>query len=143
LACLISSDEKILIAGNFTRVDGTEFSRVARLNSDGRPDFDFKPGIIPKGDVRCLAVQGPRKVLIAGAFNSVSGLTRNGIARLNWDGTLDQRFDPGQGATDGSIWALHATKSGKVLIAGVFRDFNGTACGRITRLNGDAAETSR
>jgi hypothetical protein len=106
-------------------------------------DARFKAGPIPKADVRSVAILPNGKVMAGGSFNSVQGMTRNGIARLNLDGSLDQRFDAGQGTTDGSVWGVRVTKEGKVLIAGVFRDFNGTPCGRIARLNGDGAGATK
>jgi Domain of unknown function (DUF5122) beta-propeller len=39
-------------------------------------------------------VQPDGKLLISGAFTSILGVSRNRIARLNTDGTLDADFDP-------------------------------------------------
>ena len=41
-----------------------------------------------------ILVQPDGKILIGGNFTSVSGVTRNHIARLNPDGSLDTAFDP-------------------------------------------------
>ena len=40
------------------------------------------------------AVQPDGKILIGGVFTTVLGVTRNNIARLNTDGTLDTAFRP-------------------------------------------------
>ena len=49
------------------------------------------------GSVRVVVVQPDGKILIGGDFTTVLGgvtVTRNHIARLNPDGTLDTAFDP-------------------------------------------------
>ena len=46
---------------------------------------------------RSVAVQPDGKVLIGGDFTTVNGTNRNGIARLNADGSLDSSFNPGTG----------------------------------------------
>ncbi|HNQ90929.1 MAG TPA: hypothetical protein PKM73_20125 [Verrucomicrobiota bacterium] len=49
------------------------------------------------GPVRDIAVQSDGRILIVGAFTTVGGRPRNGIARLEADGSLDATFDPGIG----------------------------------------------
>jgi Domain of unknown function (DUF5122) beta-propeller len=41
-----------------------------------------------------VVVQPDGKILIGGTFNTVLGVARNRIARLNPDGTLDTAFNP-------------------------------------------------
>jgi Domain of unknown function (DUF5122) beta-propeller len=43
--------------------------------------------------VYSTAVQADGKALVAGQFTTIGGVTRNHIARLNVDGTLDPAFD--------------------------------------------------
>src|SRR5438105_4071494 len=71
----------------------------------------------PNGEVRAVVVQPDGKVLIGGSFSTLSPnggppITRNNIARLNTDGTLDRVFDPNATDTVGSI-AVQA--DGKIL----------------------------
>src|SRR2546428_554657 len=56
------------------------------------PD-NFNPGA--NGIVYSLAIQSDGKILAGGAFTALGGQTRNRIARLNADGTLDTTFNPG------------------------------------------------
>ena len=37
------------------------------------------------------------KAIVAGYFKSFDGVVRNGLARLNEDGVLDESFNPGGG----------------------------------------------
>jgi hypothetical protein len=89
-----------------------------------------------------VALQPNGKILIAGVFDRVAGVPRKGLARLNPDGTLDAGFEP-LGAADGGLWRVLVQPDGKVLVAGVFKTFNGADCGRIARLLGDPAKGKR
>jgi uncharacterized delta-60 repeat protein len=59
------------------------------------------------------------KILIGGAFTNYNGTPRNGIARLNADGSLDNGFNPASGA-DGSAFILAQQLDGKILFGGDF-----------------------
>ena len=69
------------------------------------------------GIVRIVVVQPDGKTLIGGDFTAVLGVTRNHIARLNPDGTLDTAFDPN---ADGNVLTFGVQTDGKVLAGGVF-----------------------
>ena len=135
-AVTVQPDGKVLIGGDFTTVNGTARNRIARLNDDGTLDSGFDPGTGANALVYAVAIQADGKVLIGGEFTTVSGTSRNAIARLNGDGTLDTGFDPGAGAND---WVkdVAVQPDGKVLIGGDFTTVNGTGRNRIARLNGD------
>ena len=71
-------------------------NRIARLETDGRLDQTLNLSISARTIVMFVAtaVQPDGKILIGGFFTSVLGVTRNNIARLNTDGTLDMAFNP-------------------------------------------------
>ena len=46
------------------------------------------------GFVYSIVVQSDGKILIGGDFTTIGGVTRNRIARLNPDGSLDTTFNP-------------------------------------------------
>src|SRR5207248_2292279 len=90
----VQSDGRIIIAGTFTNYGGIPRAGLARLNSDGSLDTSFDPGTAPNNGITIVrAIQGG-KIAIAGWFNSVQGVPRRGIAKLNADGTLDAGFVP-------------------------------------------------
>jgi uncharacterized delta-60 repeat protein/uncharacterized repeat protein (TIGR01451 family) len=140
------ADGRILIGGAFTAVSSVVRNHIARVNSNGSLDTSFDPGSGTDNPLFAVAesfVNGERKIFIGGGFTVFNGLGRNGIARLNNDGSLDMAFDPGLGAA-GVVYALAAyptntTHAGKVLIAGDFTAVNGIARGRIARLNSDGS----
>lgn len=135
-ALAVQPDGRIVIAGRFTTVGGNSRNRVARLNANGVLDTSFNPGIGADSSVRALALQGDGRVLIAGQFATVNGVSRNGIARLNTDGSLDTSFIPGAGADD-EVRTLAVQPDGKILIGGDFEFVNGTNRNHIARLNTD------
>jgi uncharacterized delta-60 repeat protein/uncharacterized repeat protein (TIGR01451 family) len=86
------------------------------------------------GVVYGLAVQPDDKTVIVGDFSSYNTTTRNKIARMNLDGSLDPTFDPAAGA-NAFIASVALTTSGQVMIGGAFSFFNGTQRNGIARLN--------
>ena len=93
---VIQSDGKIVVGGLFK--DFSFPSILARVNSDGSTDLSFNP--LAFGNfVSALAIQGDGKILATGSFNLNfgGGITRNGVIRVNNDGSLDASFDPGAG----------------------------------------------
>ncbi len=68
--------------------------------------------------VRAIMVQPDGKILIGGEFDAVLGATRNRIARLNADGTLDTSFDPNAIAV--IVYRHRIQADGKILVGGVF-----------------------
>jgi uncharacterized delta-60 repeat protein len=84
-------------------------------------------------------VQGDGKVILGGEFTTVGGDSRNYIARLNANGTLDATFNPGTNAPNGTVWAVTLQGDGKILIGGEFTHVGGTLVGGIARLNADGS----
>ena len=132
----LQSDGKVLIGGAFTNFNRTARIRIARLNGDGSLDAGFDAGLGANDSVFSVAVQSDGKVLIGGWFTNVNGTTRNFVARLNSDGTLDASFDPGANNT---VYSVAVQSDGKILIGGDFSMVKGTSRNRITRLNSDGS----
>jgi uncharacterized delta-60 repeat protein len=79
-------------------------------------------------------VQADGKILVVGNFTSLGGATRNRIARLNLDGTLDTTFDPN---ANSNVYSLAVQADGKMLVGGFFTSLGGATRNRIARLNPD------
>ena len=144
LALAVQADGKILLGGFFTSLGSapaTQHIYIARLNADGSIDSTFDQNA--NSYVYALALQPDGKILLSGLFNnlftSAAGVTRNHIARLNADGSVDSRFDPN---ADNSISALAVQADGKILLGGSFTSLGSapaTTRNRIARLNGDGS----
>jgi uncharacterized delta-60 repeat protein len=123
---VVQSDGKILIGGDFTRVNAVNRGKVARLNTDGSLDATFLAtgaGVGTSGVVYTIAVQPDGKILIGGDFTRVNAVKRGCIARLNTDGSLDTGFlaygIDGAGAS-GPIFTLAIQSNGAIWIGGDF-----------------------
>lgn len=138
-AVAVQSDGRPLIGGQFIRFDNVTRNRIARLNSDGSVDTGFDPGAGPDSDVFSMAVQTDGKILIGGTFNTYQGISRNHIARLNANGSLDMSFDPGTGLggpfLNTVVEAIIIQPDGKILIAGGFTSVAGVLRNGIARLH--------
>jgi uncharacterized delta-60 repeat protein len=64
-----------------------------------------------------LNIQDDGQILISGSFTKINGVSRNGLARLNPDGSLDSYFetDLGEGS---NVKACQIQNDGKILIGG-------------------------
>jgi uncharacterized delta-60 repeat protein len=136
LALMALPDGKILIGGNFTRVDGRVRAHVARLRPDGSLDEGFNPRDGISGAVAALAVQEDGGVLIGGWFKRVGGLERPHIARLNSTGQVDPTFDVGAGP-DGPVRSIAWHGSDAVIVGGEFTAVNGWTFWGIARIGTD------
>ncbi len=89
---VLQPDGKLLLAGDFSKVNGEPFHGLARLLSDGSTDPAFH--CVTGGDTRVMgvALQADGRILIVGFFSEVNGVKCPYFARLNPDGSLDTEF---------------------------------------------------
>lgn len=112
---LVQPDGKILVAGNFTHINGTARANLARLNSDGTLETAFNPGT--DGEVNALALDSGGRIVLGGSFANVGGQARSNLARLEADGVIDTSFNPGP---NGEIFAVAVQSDDAVLFSGNF-----------------------
>ncbi len=137
--CLaLQSDGKVLLGGQFTTVNGVACNHLARLNANGSLDSSFNGGSGTDREVDSIAVQGDGKILIGGGFSSVNGVARNGLARLNTDGSLDTAFIAIGGPNTG-VDSLAVQSDGKILVGGGFSSLNGVSQTNLARLKPDGS----
>jgi uncharacterized delta-60 repeat protein len=104
----------------------------------GSIDPTFDPGRGSNDFVWPVVTQPDNKVIIGGNFTNYDGISRNRIARLNVDGSLDLTFDP-HGGANALVLASVLQPDGKILISGSFNSFDGVSRSRIARLNQDGS----
>lgn len=140
-ATAVQPDGKIVLAGQVTAVGGSPRPRVTRLDAAGNAEavVDFNNGTGPNNDVYCVAVQPDGRIVIGGLFATVNALSRNRIARLNADGSVEgaATFNPGTGFAGGDVYSVAVQADGKIVVAGSFTTLNNVTNNRIARLNAD------
>ncbi|HSI88216.1 MAG TPA: FG-GAP-like repeat-containing protein, partial [Pyrinomonadaceae bacterium] len=89
--------------------------------------------------VKILAVQPDGKVIICGTFTELEGVSRNRLARLNPDGTLDHTFTVGLGLDSAIVYNALVRPDGKIFLVGKFNSYQGVARHGVVRIhvNGD------
>lgn len=125
----VLSDNKIIIVGAFTSYNGIIRNRIARLNSDGTIDSSFNSsGSGADNTILSVSIQTNGKIIIGGNFYTYNGTSRNQLARLNANGTLDTTFDAGTHIS-GTVSSTAIQSDGKIIIGGLGQ------LGNIARLN--------
>ncbi len=132
----VQPDGKVIVAGIFGVVGGTNQAGLARLNPDGSVDTTFRPPQIFGGfaPVYAIAPQSDGRVMIAGYFRTPPPFSRTNIARLLEDGSVDTNF---VADTDNTTTSLLVEPDGRILVGGFFRNVNGEAREGIVRLESD------
>ena len=133
-AMVVWPDGRILIGGDFMSVSGIPCRHIALLNPDGTVDKNFTAGC--DGEVRALAIQPDGEVLVGGGFNKFDAQKDNRITRVGPQGRRDPAFHVGLGA-NAKVDSIALQRDGKILLAGLFTQFDGTPVGRLVRLNPD------
>ncbi len=136
-ALVVQPDGRILIGGDFTIIDGANFNYIARLNSDGTLDTNFNVGVGCNNEVQAIALDSQLRILVGGAFTQASGVTRNGLTRLNPDGTVDPSINFGFGA-NGYVDAITVQTNDEINVAGGFSTFGNLPENNFVRLYGGA-----
>jgi uncharacterized delta-60 repeat protein len=127
-----------LAGGSFTIIGGQTRNFVARLDGTTGLADSFNPSA--GGIINSIAVQADGKILPGGSFisfapNGGATVTRNNIARLEADGSLDQTVD--LSIVGNVVYAIAVQPDGKILIGGSFTTVLGVARNNIARLNTD------
>jgi len=132
----VGADGKVIIGGDFVKLNNVDRARIARLNADGSLDAGFDPRPGANQTVYGVGVQTDRKVVLAGNFTEVRGQLMSRYARLNPNGTVDDGFLIFQGA-DALIRSLALQSDTALVVGGDFTTLNGLPRRGIGRVHGD------
>lgn len=135
----LQADGKALVGGVFTSYNTVTRNRIMRLNADGSLDTGFNPGTGANNDVVAIALQSNGQVLIGGLFTTVNGSTRNRIARLNADGSLDGAWTNG---ANNALNTITWIPEGRAVIGGVFTTYASAARNRVLRLDAQCTDNT-
>ena len=105
-----------LVNGDFYYASDTNPASplLVRLRNDGSTDPNFSAPIDAR--VQAMAALPDNRIIIGGAFATVSGVARPALARLHPDGSVDTGFVPQIDLTGNSVKTLAVQADGKILI---------------------------
>ncbi|MBC8986303.1 DUF5008 domain-containing protein [Pedobacter sp. N36a] len=132
-------DHKIIAVGAFTNYNGSPAKNIVRVDTLGAFDPTFKTGSGADGDILSMVVNRVTgSIMISGLFKNYNGVPADGVAMLKSDGSIDPTFK--FGALTGGF-ATHAIQlnSGKILVSGTFKTYNGIVRQGFMVLNGDGS----
>jgi uncharacterized delta-60 repeat protein len=129
LSVALQADGRILLGGLFCN----NWCYLDRLSPNGTLDSTFN--LAPSSVINAIVVQPDGKIIIGGAFSSLLSTTRNYLARLNTNATLDT-FNPG---ANGPVNTLALQADGKILVGGSFSTLGGQPRANLGRLNPDGS----
>ena len=130
-------DGKIVVGGWFTNFNGEFRYNIARIETNGALDASFTARIDETNGnawVWPMARQADGKLVVGGLFGSVNGESVNNFVRLNPDGSTDHTFTIGSGP-DNYPSSIAIQPDGKILVGGLWVNFDGAFAGGIIRLN--------
>lgn len=105
---LVDASGKLVVAGSVSATNLPTTRDVFRVNGDGGLDTSFTPPDFNNGWVGAVAQKSDGKFMVVGQFSVSDGTNiRQGLIRLNADGTLDGAYNSGPGG-GGAEMALQA-----------------------------------
>ncbi len=130
-------DDKVILGGEFTHVNGGNYNYLARLDADGSLDTtNFFIGSGADNNVYSINLNLDGTFYVGGAFSMINGTHRDGFARLYSNGTVDTTFmDTSYNQFAGlkkiyssdtpAVFASMVQNSGGILIGGSFLQVGG------------------
>jgi hypothetical protein len=122
-AMALQSDGDVVVAGEFTSINGVRRRNLALIHPGGRVDGEWNPGA--DGGVDTVVVGPDDTVYVGGWFDHAGGAPRKGLAKLRGDGdgtALDWDANLGDASI---VLALEVDAAGAVYVGGNFELPNG------------------
>lgn len=142
---IVKHNNKYIVGGTFTAINGIVQNRIARLNLDGSVDTSFIPNGSGFNDsVYSILTDYQDNIYVGGLFTSYNSIPISRIVKLNKDGVLDTNFNSGNNINN-YVYDICPTSDNNIIIGGGFTDINGSGFGRIARmdLNGNIISNIR
>lgn len=115
----------MIIAGNFTEINGVSCSKIAKLNNNGQLDSNFNRMLAINGVINSVHIEPSKKIIIGGNFTFGSNKTIFNLMRLDSNGFIDPTFNVGYGL-NAQVLSINADIDGQLLIGGDFRLYDST-----------------
>jgi uncharacterized delta-60 repeat protein len=140
-AATIDSQDRVIVAGDFTNFNGSHAARIARLRVDGSLDPEFSAGSGANDTITAIEILADGRILVGGKFTQFNGVTTRGLVMLQPNGNIDQSFLSRFGSEGFSVGVtcIEALPNSKFIVGGYFDRYAGQPVGRYVFLttNGD------
>lgn len=142
---IIQSDDQIVVAGLFDRLNSQGAKSVGRLDSNGNVDPTFSTNAA-NGFVWTVLSQPDGKIIVGGDFLPRGLGSPYYLERLNPNGSIDTNFlakitlppfPPRPAGPNSGVNCLALQSDGKILAGGKFTTFGTQSCNHLVRLNSD------
>jgi trimeric autotransporter adhesin len=131
-------DGRIVLAGEFSSVNGQIRNNLAMVDADGLLVEDWTPSA--NGEVRIIVAGAADEVFIGGEFSEIDGQPRLRLAKLSTieapGSRLDPVWDPG---ANGTVLAMAYDSAGALFVGGAFGNIGGGSRARLAKLDAGGA----
>ncbi|MBK9246590.1 MAG: T9SS type A sorting domain-containing protein [Ignavibacteria bacterium] len=129
------ADEKLLLVGQFNKVEDVIQNYIARLSTDGSVDWSFTSRFTSTQVGASFITYHDDKIYVSGDFLNYGTDIVNGIMRLNIDGSIDTSFHTGTGLVNPTVKALlPGNDANTILLCGSFSNYNSSNYNHIVRV---------
>jgi len=135
------SDGDMLVGGWFSSFSGRAAGGLSRIDAHGAIDDDFVSPLgsgFSEGTVTSLVEAPDGRILVGGAFGTVSGTRRGGLSWILPDGGYDEQAMATWGSGfRGTVSDVALDSRGRILVAGNMSQFNTAPVNRLVRFTAD------
>lgn len=129
------SDGSWFIGGSFSVFDSKNQGKLAKIDSEGVHDIGYlAAGVGFDNSVLKVLPLSDTKIIVAGNFSKFNGISSSRITRILSNGEQDTSFNSGKTGANNSIKTIVRQSDGKMIVAGTFTIYNGSAANRVVRI---------
>ena len=133
-AAVLQSDDKLIVAGLFSKYNGNTRGNIARLLPNGELDTSFHSAVGSNNEITDLFMQADGKIIIFGFFYKYNEVFYTGFARLKTNGEIDTSFATGS-STNLSPLCSAQQSNGQLLVGGSFLRYQNINVSKIFRMS--------
>lgn len=139
-AMQFQADGKLLVSGSFSSINNVARDGLAGLIIDNSADNVAVDGLnLPlnaSGIITSMASAANGGVIVSGNFNSIDGIDRENIARINGNQQVDLGFEAD---VNQAVTGMALMPDGKIMLGGPFTQINNTGRVHLARMSQFAA----
>ena len=135
------ADDKMILFGDFSEVNGKETRGVFRINLDGTVDDSFDWGFQGNPSASTIKKLNENSIIATGDISNANGINTQGVVKIFSDGTFDNNFLE---RTDldfltSSLYDVEESMNGQFYVAGDFSRIRDHETENIARINSDGS----